>query len=72
MKYACLVYLKEAEINALSQGEWDALNNECMTFGETGVGSVEHLGGEVGAIRGHLHPGDAHIERGSGRKAACL
>ncbi len=47
MKYACLVYLKEAEINALSQGEWDALNNECMAFGETSVGSVEHLGGEA-------------------------
>ena len=47
MKYACLVYLKEAEINALSQGEWDALNHECMAFGETSVGSVERLGGEA-------------------------
>jgi hypothetical protein len=47
MKYACLVYLKEAEINALSQGDWDALNNECMAFGETSVASVERLGGEA-------------------------
>jgi hypothetical protein len=47
MKYACLVYLKEAEINALSQGDWDALNNACMAFGETSVASVERLGGEA-------------------------
>ena len=47
MKYACLVYLKESEINALSQGEWDALNHECMSFGDTSVGSVERLGGEA-------------------------
>ena len=47
MKYACLVYLDESQINALSQGEWDALNNECMAFGETSVGSVERLGGEA-------------------------
>ena len=47
MRYACLVYLKESEINALSQGEWDALNNECMAFGEANVGSVERLGGEA-------------------------
>ena len=47
MKYACLVYLKEAEITALSQGEWDALNNECMAFGETRVANVEPLGGEA-------------------------
>jgi hypothetical protein len=47
MKYACLVYLKEAEITALSQGEWDALNNECMAFGDTQVASVERLGSEA-------------------------
>ena len=47
MKYACLVYLTESEINALSQGDWDALNNECMAFGETRVGNVERLGGEA-------------------------
>ena len=47
MKYACLVYLTESEINALSQGDWDTLNNECMAFGETRVGNVERLGGEA-------------------------
>jgi hypothetical protein len=47
MKYACLVYLEESKINALSQGEWDALNNECMAFGETPVASVERLGGDA-------------------------
>ena len=47
MKYACLVYLEESEINKLSQGQWDALNNECMAFGETPVGSIERLGGEA-------------------------
>ncbi len=47
MRYACLVYLKESEITALTQREWDALNNECMAFGETRVGAVERLGGEA-------------------------
>jgi hypothetical protein len=47
VKYACLVYLEESQINKLSQGEWDALNNECMAFGETNVGAVERLGGEA-------------------------
>jgi len=47
MKYACLVYLTESEITALSQGEWDALNHECMAFGETRVGNVERLGSEA-------------------------
>ena len=47
MKYACLVYLTESEIHALSQGDWDALNNECMAFGDMRVGNVERLGGEA-------------------------
>ena len=47
MKYACLVYLDESQINALSQSEWDGLNNECMAFGETRVANVERLGGEA-------------------------
>ena len=47
MKYACLVYLQEGQINALSQAEWDRLNNECMGFGETPVGNVQRLGGEA-------------------------
>jgi hypothetical protein len=47
MKYACLVYLKESEIDALSQSEWDALNNECIAFGATLDGSGRRLGGEA-------------------------
>jgi hypothetical protein len=47
MKYACLVYLKEAEITALTQGEWDALNTECISFGDVQVANVERLGGEA-------------------------
>jgi hypothetical protein len=47
MKYACLVYLEEGQINALSQTEWDRLNGECMRFGETPVASVQRLGGEA-------------------------
>jgi hypothetical protein len=47
MKYACLVYLKEAEITALTQGEWDALNTECIAFGDVQVANVERLGGEA-------------------------
>jgi hypothetical protein len=47
MKYACLVYLEESQISKLSQGEWDALNSECMAFGDVRVGAVERLGGEA-------------------------
>jgi hypothetical protein len=47
MKYACLVYLKESEITALTQGEWDALNNECIAFSAAQVANVERLGGEA-------------------------
>jgi hypothetical protein len=47
MKYACLVYLKESEITALTQAEWDALNTECIAFGDSEVPNVERLGGEA-------------------------
>jgi hypothetical protein len=47
MRYACLVYLKESEIQALSQGDWDALNAECMAFGQAIVQSGHRLGGEA-------------------------
>ena len=55
MKYACLVYLKESEITALTQGEWDALNNECMAFGETRVGSRRALGRRGARADAHGH-----------------
>jgi hypothetical protein len=47
MKYACLVYLDESAITALTQSAWDSLNTECMAFGETPVASVARLGGEA-------------------------
>jgi hypothetical protein len=47
MKYACLVYLQEAEIGKLSQSAWDALNTECMAFGQQIVDSGQRLGGEA-------------------------
>lgn len=45
MKYLCLVYYDEKEIQRLSQNEWDALNRECM-------GCVEEL-----TERGHFLDG---------------
>jgi hypothetical protein len=47
MKYACLVYLEESQINKLTQGEWDVLNGECMAFGEQITASGHRLGGEA-------------------------
>jgi hypothetical protein len=47
MKYLCLVYYKESEINDMTQAEWDALNGECMAFGETIGESGHRLGGEA-------------------------
>jgi hypothetical protein len=47
MKYACLVYLEESEINKLTQGEWDVLNGECVAFGEQITASGHRLGGEA-------------------------
>lgn len=45
MKYLCLVYYDEKEIQQLSQNEWDALNREC-------VGCVEEF-----TQRGHYLDG---------------
>jgi hypothetical protein len=47
MKYLCLVYYKESEIDAMSQAEWDCLNGECMAFGEAIIESGHRLGGEA-------------------------
>jgi hypothetical protein len=47
MKYACLVYLQEAEMGRMSQYEWDALNRECMAYGDSIVASGHRLGGEA-------------------------
>src|SRR5690606_4291669 len=34
MKYLCLVYYEEKTIDAMSQQEWVALNQECIACGE--------------------------------------
>jgi hypothetical protein len=47
MKYLCLVYYREADINDLSQTAWDALNRECMAFGESVVVSGHMTGGQA-------------------------
>jgi hypothetical protein len=34
MKYLCLVYFDEKDLDALSTSEWTALTGECLTYGE--------------------------------------
>ena len=34
MKYLCLVYYRESDIEAMGQRQWDALNQECIACGE--------------------------------------
>ncbi len=34
MKYLCLVYYRESDIEAMGQRQWDALNVECLACGE--------------------------------------
>jgi hypothetical protein len=47
MKYACLVYYDEAIIDAMTGADWDALNRECMAYGEDIVASGHRLGGQA-------------------------
>jgi hypothetical protein len=47
MKYLALVYLQESEIEQMSPKEWDALNAECITFGDGIAKSGHRLGGEA-------------------------
>jgi len=47
MKYLFLVYYEESQINKMSQSDWDALNMECMAYGESIMGSGHRLGGEA-------------------------
>ena len=44
MKYAALVYLNETDIDAMTQAEWDAMNQECIACGQ----SLEERGVTVG------------------------
>ena len=50
MKYLCLVYYDEKIINAMTQPEWQALNEECVACGEDLRSSGHMIGGNA------LHP----------------
>ena len=47
MKYLCLVYYDESAVGAMSPRECDALNAECIAYGESNVASGHRLGGEA-------------------------
>ena len=47
MKYLCLVYYAESEINAMSKSDWEALNRECIACGEGLRASGHMIGGEA-------------------------
>lgn len=47
MKYLCLVYYEEKIINAMSEQEWVALNQECIACGEGLRNSGHYLGGNA-------------------------
>jgi hypothetical protein len=50
MKYLALIYYEEKTINAMTQGEWQSLNEECVACGEDLRASGYMLGGNA------LHP----------------
>ncbi len=45
MKYVCLVYYNEAEVGEMTPDAWQALNYECVAFGESIAASGHRLGG---------------------------
>lgn len=47
MKYLCMVYYEENKINAMSEQEWFALNQECIACGEGMRNSGHFLGGNA-------------------------
>lgn len=47
MKYVCLVYYAEAEVEQMSPEEWLALNHECVAYGEDIAASGHRLGGSA-------------------------
>ena len=50
MKYLCLVYYREADIEKMTPEEWRALNAECIAYSTAITDSGHRLGGEA------LHP----------------
>ena len=47
MKYLCLVYYNESEIGEMSPAEWEALNAECIAYGDSITKSGHRLAGEA-------------------------
>ena len=47
MKYLCLIYYEEKKIDAMTQQEWVALNQECINCGEGLRDSGHYLGGNA-------------------------
>ena len=47
MKYLALVYYAEAEMQKLTQQQWDDLNQECMACGEGLRSSGHMIGGDA-------------------------
>jgi len=45
MKYLCLVYFEEKEMNKMTEQEWAALNRECISCGDGMRASGHWLGG---------------------------
>jgi hypothetical protein len=47
MKYLCLVYYRESDVERMSPEEWRALNAECVLYSESITRSGHRLGGEA-------------------------
>jgi len=47
MKYLCLIYYEEKTINAMTQAEWQSLNEECVACGEDLRAGGHMLGGNA-------------------------
>ncbi len=47
MKFLCLVYYREADVEKMSPEEWRALNAECMSYSAAITHSGHRLGGEA-------------------------
>ena len=50
MKYLCLVYCEESVFNAMTQQQWQSLNEECVACVENLQANGHYLGGNA------LHP----------------
>ncbi|WP_028238577.1 YciI family protein [Stutzerimonas azotifigens] len=46
MKYLCLIYYPEAAVDGMTDAQWQALVDRCLTYGEGLRASGHMLGGE--------------------------